>query len=539
MKDKETPHPEGEIDHSALPTWEDVQREGLKGHADTHIELVRDGNSVLPVVFLQRPLDFSAPIDESTPCTVIVDIVSVLNLTEIFGCVIPVLWDDEEARWETIFLSLFPINEHKAVDPASRAQAEQSREILCSFGEKSRTCGLVVFDRNGHVVLARRVPIGREQRERISEINEVVSFLSDYNLTHDGPRLRAAEDTYREIFCYAIKFPIPSIIPSNRSLLFSGASIRALCVDNGRLIDRKSPASLKETEPRHDLFISYCHLDADAAHRIASWIRQTWPDTRLSISDPDDVQHAEEDANYFFKDARHSKALLYIATPNSIGRPVVSQEIGTNAHKPIVTVALGDHTAARLAEYLDTNPSLSLDREWTVELDRVESWRQCARLLAQAMEMNPTAWITPPKITVPPEDIEGRKAAQQAYSIDDWERTKSRRNEQTEEEAEHIVDDFLNLLLEQDRVLAPALQTPSPRSKLILLLETLGEPQLWLQIPDLVPALVDDELISHLKKKLALRRLNEEEEAALLLEQILSAVRAQIQLWDHRLNRSF
>ncbi len=153
--------------------------------------------------------------------------------------------------------------------------------------------------------------------------------------------------------------------------------------------------------------------------------------------------------------------------------------------------------------------------------------------------MNPTAWITPPQVTVPPEDIEGRKAAQQAYDMDDWERTKSRRNEQTEEEAEHIVDDFLNLQLEQDRILAPALQTPSRRSKLILLMETLGEPQLWLQIPDMVPALVDDELISHLKKKLALRRLNEEEAAALLLEQILSAVRAQIQFWDHCLNRSF
>ncbi|WP_177421034.1 hypothetical protein [endosymbiont of Lamellibrachia barhami] len=433
MKDREASHPEWEIDQSALPTWEDVQREGLKGHADTHIELVRDGNSVLPVVFLQRPLDFSAPIDESTPCTVVVDIVSVLNLTEIFGCVVPVLWDDEEARWETIFLGLFPINKHGAIDPASRTQAEQSREILCSFGEKSRTCGLVVFDGNGYVILARRVPIGREQRERISEINEVVSFLSDYNLAHDGPRLRAAEDTYREIFCYAIKFPIPSIIPSNRSLLFSGARIRALCVDNDRLIDRKSPASLKETESRHDLFISYCHLDTDAAHRIASWIRQLWPDTRLSISDPDDVQRAEKDANYFFKDARHSKALLYIATPNSIGRPVVSQEIGTNAHKPIVTVVLDDHTAERLAEYLATNPFLSLDREWTVVLDRVESWRQCARLLAQAMEKNPTAWITPPKVTVPSEDIKGRKAAQQAYDMDDWERTKSRRNEQTEE----------------------------------------------------------------------------------------------------------
>ncbi len=539
MKDREASHLEGEIDHSALPTWEDIQREGLKGHVDTHIELVRDGSSVLPVIFLQRPQDFSAPIDESTPCTVVVDIVTALNLTEIFGCVVPMLWDDEEARWETIYLSLFPISEDGEIDPASRAQAEQSRKIIQSFGEKNSPCGLVVFDGNGQVILARRVPIGREQRERISEINEVVSFLSDYNLVHNGPRLRAAEDVFRTIFCYAIEFPIPSIVPSARSLLFSGVNIRALRVDNGRLIDRKSPASLKETEPRHDLFISYCHLDTDAAHRIASWIRQTWPDTRLSISDPDDVQRAEEDANYFFKDARHSKALLYVATPNSIGRPVVSQEFETNAHKPIVTVVLGNHTAERLAEYLATNPFLSLDREWTVVLDRVDSWRRCAQLLAQAMEKNPTAWTTPPKVTVPSEDIEGRKAAQQAYGIDDWERIKSRRNEQTEEEAGHIVDDFLSLRLKQDRILMPALQTPSPRSRLILLLEILNEPQLWLSITDLVPALVDDELISHLKKKLTLRRLNEEEAAALLLEQILSAVRAQIQLWEHCLNRSF
>ncbi|MBL3526497.1 MAG: hypothetical protein JMN27_03660 [gamma proteobacterium endosymbiont of Lamellibrachia anaximandri] len=539
MKDREASHLVGEIYRSTLPTWEDVQRDGLKGHTDTHIELVRDGSSVLPVIFLQRPQRFSATIDESTPCTVVVDIVTVLNLTEIFGCIVPVLWDGEEARWETIHLSLFPISEHGEVDPASRTQAALSREILRSFGEKSPACGLVVFDGNGQVILARRVPIGREQRERISEIDEVVSFLSDYNLVHDGLRLRAAEDAYRAIFCYAIEFPIPSIVPSTRSLLVSGAMIRALRVDNGRLIDRKSPASLKETEPRHDLFISYCHLDTDAAHHIASWIRQVWPDTRLSISDPDDVQRAEEDANYFFKDARHSKALLYIATPNSIGRPVVSQEIGNNAHKPIVTVVLGDHTAERLAEYLATNPFLNLDREGTVVLDRVESWRRCGQLLAQAMEMNPTAWITPPQVTVPPEDIEGRKAAQQAYGIDDWERIKSRRNEQTEEEAGHIVDDFLNLLLKQDRILAPALQTPSPRSRLILLLEILGEPQLWLSITDLVPALVDDELVSLLKKKLALRRLNEEEAAALQLEQILSAVRAQIQLWDHRLNKNF
>jgi hypothetical protein len=515
----------------ALRTWKEAQQEGPKTVAGPHVECVSDGRSVIPVVFLPQPREFQCQLDESTPCTVVVDVVSVLNLTEIFGCVVPMLWDGDELHWETIFLDFY---QTQGQDAAPRTSNAAAREILRSFGSKSVLCSIVIFDERGDVLFARRLPVKDEQRMRLVEIREVISFLGNYEFVYEWPRLQTAQAAFRSIFCYALASPIPGVFPPGRSALFSSSMIRSLCVDHDQLVDRASVMSRQDSkvELRYDLFISYCHLDAMAATRIADWVRELWPGIRVFVSDPGDVSRAEEDLNYFFKDARRSKALLYLATPNSVARPVVDQEIGTNAHKPIVTAVLGDGVGERLRNYLSKTPFVSLKPEWTVELDGEDGWRKFALLLARALDLDDSAWSNPPQIAPALEDLSSRAASRQAYLTDDWERVKSRRNEQSKDDAERLVDYWLHLLIQQDRLPEPTLQTPSVLARLILVLETLDTPELWVAVLDLVPALVDERFVRDLKKRAELKRINQEEIAAEKLKEMLSLVRRLIQFWN-------
>ena len=115
-------------------------------------------------------------------------------------------------------------------------------------------------------------------------------------------------------------------------------------VDAGRLIERSSQERMQLSLPiKYDVFLSHYHGDAACADAVQRAIDGLSPSVRTyrTRASEEEQRLFEKYPNRFLQEARHSKSLVYLATPNSLGRAFIRQELGNNALRPILTLLIG------------------------------------------------------------------------------------------------------------------------------------------------------------------------------------------------------
>lgn len=117
-----------------------------------------------------------------------------------------------------------------------------------------------------------------------------------------------------------------------------------LRVDANRLIERNSREREHLSLPsKYDVFLSHFHGDSDSADEVLDAIRELLPSVHIFRTKATEEQQRvfEKYPSQFLEAARYSKCLVYLATPNSLGRGFIRQELGNNALRPILTLLVG------------------------------------------------------------------------------------------------------------------------------------------------------------------------------------------------------
>lgn len=383
---------------ASLPRWNDVL--ATKGqmfkwlhnpslNAVGSIVLLRHDKTILPTILMRYPdRVFREPIDGLTPSSVQFDVVTVLPFPTPLAYVFLVIFDEyEEPCFFITCLKLFPFSGIGEPDELTAApEASTAREIVKYLCQSPARCGVIVFNEEFCLRKAQIITITRPDEVRRREIAEVIEFLGGFNIDRDYSNFAAPVDLLNELFCASVPIPYSEnreiVVGSGSSLAATGDHVFSIRVANNRLIDRRSVIhSAKRLKPKYDVFISHAHADSQQAHELANWLKQAFPRIRVALTKPGSDELFAMNPNYFIKDSKRARCLLYLFTPNSCHRPMVDTEIGINCDKPIIPLLLGTQPHD-LDEKLRNNLFLWVDRSKAILLESEEASRKLADSLA-------------------------------------------------------------------------------------------------------------------------------------------------------------
>jgi len=202
-----------------------------------------------------------------------------------------------------------------------------------------------------------------------------------------------------------------------------------LRVDAGRLIERTSNERAELALPiEYDIFLSHFHGDHLAADAVVESIRRLSPSARIFRTKSTDARQRqfEKQPVAFLNAARRSACIVYVATPNSIGRAFVRQELGNNALRPILTLLVGispsDFERQRRREL-----HVAYQDERIFDSSDASDWKRFVDALVRLRGWSPARGELPPPDLVPG-DPSPRSPQEEGDSFLAWnERTRGRK----------------------------------------------------------------------------------------------------------------
>lgn len=457
----------------------------------------------LPVVALKvEASDLRAPLGDHTEAQVTMDLVTVQPHPTPIAYVLTVLFDDlsDPFFYMSVVHSVHPATMHGKPILHDRSQGrQQARRRLLDFCDSQGACGLLVLDARNEVLLARLVDLRHgflvEPGERRAEIREAVEFLNGFELQRDLRELEAIAQALYATLWLPVCGPdgVYRSVPPHRQAGRLAESIFPVRVRHGRLVTREAREPPPQQDFRHDVFISHAHTDAAAAAALGDWIRRLFPTARISVTDPAATERFEDDPRFFLLDSLHAACLLYLATPNSIGRPMVQVELSHNPHKPIITALAGGLNRFEVEQRLRTDPFIALDRARLVDVGEQAGWARLALLL----EVELGTQASQPPDPAPPLAIshDTRTAAERWADYQrDW-LTISRAFKRAQTKSQAAVDVSRELArLQSLGYLSDGYDEFDPETKLVAILD-ITQPTLVPFILDFFPALVHDGLV--------------------------------------------
>lgn len=503
------------LQEARYPTWGDIAslRAMFRSIPQSTLQdvvcpfLVEHGSRVIPAMIVQyASTTVRKEISHDTPAKILMDVVTVLPFPTPIAYIMAVIFNDlNNPLWAQVCLSLLPIRSPEDAKPERIAvnQALRGQRFVRAFCQSNPECGLLALDHRQKILTRQIVPFESLPSERLAEIAEVMDFLDRFDIDRSLDDVLVPVQKFKQLACFAVKNPVgrPVIIPRGRSLRFAAANIFSIKVAHGRLFDRHAVQSFStEQPPKYDLFISHAHLDSKSAQKIAAWLRKVWPQLRIAVTRPEDEQTFQKHPTYFLDDSRASRCILYLATLNSINRPMVDTEIGGNADKPIVSLLLGGLTLDDLNEKLKRNLFLAVDVEKAVAPESAGEWHKLVELLATELGLpNPTSTPPPPGLEITPADESSGGDLIGSYVEDNLFIKQKVCEQQTVGQADLLLTDIISKGHdERTPGEVTELLTLSPFQKLIVLMLSQDDETEWVNILESFPALLNERLVAEL-----------------------------------------
>lgn len=241
------------------------------------------------------------------------------------------------------------------------------------------------------------------EQERKEEILSILDLLDKKNpFFMDGALSTAIQEAllgtpdwiasrmgYRDWFQRTFEEIASTFIQQPQELMMVKDFVR-MKVDAGRLIERSSQERMQLTLPtKYDIFISHYHGDAASADAVQHAIHELSPSVRMfrTRASEEEQRLFEKYPKRFLQEARHSKCLVYLATPNSVGRAFIRQELGNNALRPIFTLLIGV-SRDDFDKQMRLEMYVAYQRERIYDMQDPEEWRRFIKDLASIVKID-------------------------------------------------------------------------------------------------------------------------------------------------------
>lgn len=493
--------------HDDSPTWEDVKTTpsaALRWLKNSPIpaavlRMRHKGKHMPFVALIERSDTFSSPINQSTSVNVFFDVVTAVPFPTPFAYVVPVLFDDpRNPYWATLMLSLFPQRDFIENKELREALAENTMNLVACMASTNR-CGFVVINEEGEVLKDEIISFDQTKGNRSKEILDILDFIHASGQERTKAESEAPLEIFERVFCFLTtnKDGGGLVIPKGRSLKEKESLLIPVMVDHGRLINRIAVHNrAKEPAPDIDLFMSHAHADSFIVDRLSKWIAMLWPNLKIGHTHPNEEERFRNEPTYFLSLARRSRCLLYIATPNSIMRPMPDTEIGICSDKPIVSLCIGNVSPSDLKQKSEDSLFLVLDEAFIVDGCEDEAWIKLARLLARILDLDIPHAIDPPDLQLKNTVMDNSNNS--AYLYDWITISNSIYGIRDEKHAQIVIVD--QILADATREggdpnrIKSLLENFPVRSNLLALLVTRPK-EVWRTVLELFPPLLDRELL--------------------------------------------
>jgi hypothetical protein len=475
---------------------------------------VRYENILIPLIIFPLPKRDIYPIDENTKSVVIFDFVNVFPIPlPIFFAMIIVFNDLEDPLWTIKTLPVSKLYLDNRVSTNAQAWKYLKKidsNIPLRFCNERGISGLIILDSHGRILNKTIVQnqtqhfVLGEEAKRIKEIKNAILFLKAHQAKHKFTLFREASTNLHSIVCTFLTAPSGHgiTIPRNRNLFKSRQDIFSLVLDHERLVRREHVIERNEGDFGvlvHDIFISYAHADYKHAFELCDYIISLWPSLKIFITDPNNLGHFEQDPMYFIRASRKSKTIVYLATPNSIERPMSHTEIGLNADKDIFCLLFGWPDRVKFDSWLSKNIYIFVPPTNIFMGLNSGDLKQFVRGIAKSLNL-----VLPEVIpTSPFSNLKIRKSNvssdPRSKYFEDFEKIKdSVTNTQTEAEAEKLMDNFFISHRFESEASKDHVMASGPYFKLWYILSALTKADQRIIILDLFPALINEKFLRFL-----------------------------------------
>jgi len=318
---------------------------------------------------------------------------------------------------------IFPISPVKTRDGSqlsfNSADARMQRNILRYLCKRPNNCEFVCEGPDNEPFSGMLKCEGREPG-RLRQITEILDYLDHREVLLEEDEFNVGLQEALCGFPYWLGerwggsaefiYTMQSTIPGFARKLQEKGQVRFIRhkVAHNRLIEHTaSEEDSRFGPPLYDIFLSHAHADRACAENLIKWMKEWKPDIRAYLTPPDAEERFVEDPSYFLVAARRSRVMIYMVTPISLMRPFVNEELGTNVHKSIICLLLGNVTSKDVESKLENNPFVSVDADNIFTLGCPADWQRFARKLAKTLDWpSPQKIPPPPRLTVKKVDIE-------------------------------------------------------------------------------------------------------------------------------------
>jgi hypothetical protein len=109
---------------------------------------------------------------------------------------------------------------------------------------------------------------------------------------------------------------------------------------DGEIRAKREPGQVKQRELIYDIFISHSHDDQMIAYAITEWVLKRWPKVKLFMTSRDQYEIDEIVPGYYTLSLLGSKALMFIATLNSLRSSHALLELATASQNEIKVIGV-------------------------------------------------------------------------------------------------------------------------------------------------------------------------------------------------------
>jgi hypothetical protein len=219
-----------------------------------------------------------------------------------------------------------------------------------------------------------------------------------------------------------------------------------------------------------------------------------FPDIRIAMTEPGSAKRFRRDPEYFLRAAQRSRCLLFVASKNSIGRPMVEIELSHNPAKPIVTVATDGDALAAVDARTRRSPFIRLDRDRIVDIRKPGGWLELAGMVGRELRRPlPDRLPSYPTLDITVDDREKSRLIERY--IRDWgDIVRAGKKAQSREAATDAVDNTIRYFVERGVLDQATLEVElEPEGKLVAILDVCPEvlvPSMLERVPSLVTDVV-------------------------------------------------
>ncbi|MFN0174047.1 MAG: hypothetical protein ACKVU0_05315 [Saprospiraceae bacterium] len=509
---------------TTIPTWELILKSNCSMFHEVtasaepvamRVVLATYNERVIPCVILKCPdSKFRTSLSDSTPCVLLVDIVTVLPFPTPFAYVMPVIFDDiEDPYWKICCLNLFPIDKIGGVDLLFNSAIDPlySRTIMSSFCQINPECGIIVLNQRNEIQKSEIIKFPDNETSRFGEIKEVLDHLNNFQVKKDYYESVYPQEIFTNNCCFLIENPTGKkiFVPKKRSLKNAQDYVFSIKVAHRRLIDRRALDTDFNTDLKYDLFVSHAHIDSENANKIVNSLNAIWPRLDISITKPQDDETFKNNPVYFLENSIQSRSIVFIASPDSINRPMVQTEIGRNAGKPIIILLINGLSRETFIDNFANNLFISFDEDKIIDLNGQKGWDQFIVLIGSTLKI-----VLPDSITENPVltykktvDIEDINLID-SYVKDHETIYLNRDKNQSYEDACRIVENAFQEYIDQSplqykaQLLVVSRHLTTPQAKLVFMMVSTNDETYWINVIDAVPAFINEKLVHEIDKQI-------------------------------------